>query len=123
MTTATHSVECEYFAQSQTATQVLAQFKTNVRDSFIDFADLHDVDTDDANAFLEGLGLEGIESEFPVTASFTYTIELTVKARNVDSAYEIAKENLYDIAPQSIRIESTDAIESGSAYLQDYDVD
>jgi len=123
MTTATHSVECEYFAQSQTATQVLAQFKTNVRDSFIDFADLHDVDTDDANAFLEGLGLEGVESEFPVTASFTYTIELTVKARNVDSAYEIAKENLYDIAPQSIRIESTDAIESGSAYLQDYDVD
>jgi len=123
MTTATHSVECEYFAQSQTATQVLAQFKTNVRDSFIDFADLHDIDTDDANAFLEGLGLEGIESEFPVTASFTYTIELTVKARNVDSAYEIAKENLYDIAPQSIRIESTDAIESGSAYLQDYDVD
>jgi hypothetical protein len=123
MTTATHSVECEYFAQSQTATQVLAQFKTNVRDSFIDFADLHDIDTDDANAFLEGLGLEGVESEFPVTASFTYTIELTVKARNVDSAYEIAKENLYDIAPHSIRIESTDAIESGSAYLQDYDVD
>ena len=123
MTTATHSVECEYFAQSQTATQVLAQFKTNVRDSFIDFADLHDIDTDDANAFLEGLGLEGVESEFPVTASFTYTIELTVKARNVDSAYEIAKENLYDIAPQSIRIESTDAIESGSAYLQDYDVE
>ena len=123
MTTATHSVECEYFAQSQTATQVLAQFKTNVRDSFIDFADLHDIDTDDANAFLEGLGLEGVLNDFPVTASFTYTLELTVKARNVDSAYEIAKENLYDIAPQSIRIESTDAIESGSAYLQDYDVD
>jgi hypothetical protein len=123
MTTATHSVDCEYSAMLQTATYALDSFKASVRDSFIDFAELHDVDTDDANAFLEGLGLEGIESEFPVTASFTYTIELTVKARNVDSAYEIAKENLYDIAPQSIRIESTDAIESGSAFLQDYDVD
>jgi len=123
MTTATHSVDCEYSAMLQTATYALDRFKDSVRDSFIDFAELHDIDTDDANAFLEGLGLEGIESEFPVTASFTYTIELTVKARNVDSAYEIAKENLYDIAPQSIRIESTDAIESGSAYLQDYDVD
>ena len=122
MTTATHSVECEYFAQSQTATQVLAQFKTNVRDSFIDFADLHDIDTDDANAFLEGLGLEGVESDFPITASFTYTIELTVKARNESDAQDKANDSLFNIAPSSIRIDNEEGIEAGYAQLDTYEI-
>jgi hypothetical protein len=122
MTTATHSVECEYFAQSQTATQVLAQFKTNVRDSFIDFADLHDIDTDDANAFLEGLGLEGVENDFPITASFTYLIELTVKARNESEAQDKANDNLFVIAPSSIRIDDEDGVEGGYANLDTYEI-
>ena len=122
MTTATHSVECEYFAQSQTATQVLVQFKTNVRDSFIDFADLHDIDTDDANAFLEGLGLEGVENDFPITASFTYTIELTVKARNESEAQDKANDNLFVIAPSSIRIDDEDGVEGGYANLDSYEI-
>ena len=122
MTTATHSVECEYFAQSQTATQVLAQFKTNVRDSFIDFADLHDIDTDDANAFLEGLGLEGVENDFPITASFTYLIELNVKARNYSEAQDKANNELFTIAPSSIRIDDEDGVEGGYANLDSYEI-
>jgi hypothetical protein len=122
MTTATHSVECEYFAQSQTASQSLAQFKANVRDSFIDFADLHDIETDDANAFLSGLGLEGIESEFPITATFTYTIELSVKARNESEAQDKANDNLYVIAPDTIRIEDEDGVEGGYANLDTYEI-
>jgi type III secretion system FlhB-like substrate exporter len=122
MTTATHSVECEYFAQSQTATQVLAQFKTNVRDSFIDFADLHDIDTDDANAFLDSLGLEGVESDFPITASFTYIIELNVKARNESEAQDKANNELFTIAPSSIRIDDEDGVEGGYAQLDTYEI-
>jgi len=117
MTTATHSVDCEYSAMLQTATYALDRFKDSVRDSFIDFADLHDIDTDDANAFLEGLGLEGIESEFPITASFTYTIELTVKARNESDAQDKANDNLFTIAPSSIRIDNEEGIEAGYAML------
>jgi hypothetical protein len=122
MTTATHNVECEYIAQLQTATQALAQFKANVHASFVDFADLHDIDTDDANAFLEGLGLDGIETDFPITASFTYTIELCVKARNESEAQDKANDNLFVIAPSSIRIDDEDGVEGGYAQLDTYEI-
>jgi hypothetical protein len=106
----------------QTATYALKQFKDSVRDSFVDFADLHDIDTDDANAFLEGLGLDGIETDFPITASFTYTIELCVKARNESEAQDKANDNLYVIAPDTIRIEDEDGVEGGYANLDTYEI-
>ena len=122
MTTATHSVDCEYSAMLQTATYALDRFKENVRDSFISFADLHDIDTDDANSFLEGLGLEGVESDFPVTASFTYIIELNVKARNEDEANDKANDELFNIAPSSIRIGDDNGVEGGYANLDTYEI-
>ena len=91
-------------------------------DSFISFADLHDIDTDDANAFLEGLGLEGVESDFPVTASFTYIIELNVKARNEDEANDKANDELFNIAPSSIRIGDDNGVEGGYANLDTYEI-
>jgi hypothetical protein len=106
----------------QTATYALDRFKDSVRDSFIDFADLHDIDTDDANAFLEGLGLEGVESDFPITASFTYIIELNVKARNESEAQDKANNNLFTIAPSSIRIDDEDGVEGGYANLDTYEI-
>ena len=122
MTTATHSVDCEYSAMLQTATYALDRFKDSVRDSFIDFADLHDIDTDDANAFLEGLGLEGVENDFPITASFTYTIELNVKARNESDAQDKANNELFNIAPSSIRIDDEGGVEGGYANLDSYEI-
>ena len=122
MTTATHSVDCEYSAMLQTANYTLDRFKDSVRDSFIDFADLHDIDTDDANAFLEGLGLEGVENDFPITASFTYTIELNVKARNESDAQDKANNELFNIAPSSIRIDDEGGVEGGYANLDSYEI-
>jgi hypothetical protein len=132
-TTATHTVECEYFTKHDEllgqlntvrseANNALVSFQGKVRDSFIEFADLHDIETDDANAFLEGLGLEGIETEFPIQASFTYTIELSVKARNYEEAQEMANNNLFVIAPSTIRIDDEDGVEGGYADLDSYDL-
>jgi hypothetical protein len=133
MDTTTHTVECEFYTKHDEllgqlntvrseANRTLVNFQDKVRDSFIDFADLHDIDTDDANAFLEGLGLEGVESDFPITASFTYTIELCVKARNESEAQDKANNNLFTIAPSSIRIEDEDGVEGGYAELDNYEL-
>lgn len=133
-TASTHTVECEYFTKHDEllgqvntirseANYSLKIFKDSVRDSFIDFANDNDIDTDTANEFLEGLGLEGVETDFPVTAQFTYTIELTVKARNESEAQDKANNNLYVIAPDTIRIEDEDedGITGGYANLDNYE--
>ena len=99
----------------------LASYKEQVRTTFIDFVNDNDIDEDTANEFLESLGLEGLETEFPVKVSFTYTAELTVKARSSEKAYELAEENLYDMVPSSVRIYSTPASQSDHAYLETYE--
>jgi hypothetical protein len=99
----------------------LVDYKEQVRTTFIDFVNDNDIDEDTANEFLESLGLEGLETEFPVKVSFLYTAEITVKARSSEKAYELADENLYDMVPSSIRIYSTPAAESDIAYLENYE--
>ena len=103
------------------AQRTLASYKEQVRGTFIDFANDNDIDDETANDFLESLGLDGVETEFPVKVSFTYTAEITVKARSSEKAYELAEENLYDMVPSSIRIYSTPAAESDHAYLENYE--
>ena len=98
------------------------QFKDQVRTNFIDFANDNGIDDDTANEFLEGLGLEGIETEFPVKVSFTYTTEITIMARSAEKAYELAEDSLYEMAPKSIRL--TAAVFNGYsdyAYLENYE--
>jgi hypothetical protein len=134
-TASTHTVECEYFTKHDEllgqlnsvrseANNAMVSFQGKVRDAFIEFADTHDIDTDTADEFLTGLGLEGIESEFMITAEFTYSIELDVKARNYEEAQEKANNNLFIIAPSSIRIddENEDGITGGYAELQNYEL-
>lgn len=100
----------------------LAQYKEQVRDTFIAFVNDNDIDEDTANEFLESLGLEGLETEFPVKVSFLYTAEITVKASSSEKAYELAEENLYDMVPSSVRIYATPAgNEQGRADLETYE--
>ena len=99
----------------------LVDYKEQVRTTFIDFVNDNDIDDDTANEFLGRLGLEGIETEFPVKVSFLYTAEITVKARSSEKAYELAENHLYDMVPSSVRIYSTPASQSDHAYLETYE--